>query len=294
MAINGIDVSSHQGAIDWKKVAASGVEFAMIRTGYSTTKDKRFDENYKNAVAAGLKVGVYHFSYAFNAVQAKQEAEFVLGLIKGKRLDYPVAFDFEEESAAYAKKKGIRITKELGTQIAQSFLSTVENAGYYVTLYTNMNCMNLYFNTNKLKRYDVWYAQWSKKPTYNGSFGMWQKSSTGKVNGINGNVDLNEAYKDYPATMRIKGINGYKKEGVVKISDTLRNGNSGIAVYTLQLVLQALHNRKLINTNAVPNGKYDEKTSAAVKEIQKIGGEVQNGIYSQSTAEALQAMIKRL
>lgn len=191
----GIDVSKHQGTIDWTKVKAAGVQFAMLRAGYGrydNQKDEQFEANYAGATAAGIPVGAYHYSYATTAEQAKQEAEVFLGWIKGKNLTYPVAFDIEDKKQA---NLGVSVISD----IIRAFCEMVEAAGYYVVVYANKDWLTNRIDADCKSRYDIWLAQWTSKPTYTGSYGMWQYTSDGAVDGIAGRVDMNIAYKDYPA-----------------------------------------------------------------------------------------------
>lgn len=191
----GIDVSKHQGEINWQKVKADGIQFAMLRAGYGrydNQKDEQFEANYAGATAAGIPVGAYHYSYATAAEQAKQEAEVFLNWIKGKNLTYPVAFDIED-----AKQANLGIEKI--SNIIRAFCETVEAAGYYVVVYANKNWLETRIDADCKSRYDIWLAQWTSKPTYTGNYGMWQYTSDGSVDGISGRVDMNIAYKDYPS-----------------------------------------------------------------------------------------------
>lgn len=208
MAKKGIDVSKHNGKIDWAKVKASGVQFAMLRAGfgrYDNQKDERFEEYYAGATAAGIPVGAYHYSYATNAEQAKQEAETFLGWIKGKKFEYPVAYDIED-----AKQSSLG--KEIISYIIRAFCDTVEAAGYYVAVYANKSWLETKIDANCKSKYDTWLAQWTENPTYKGSYGMWQYTSDGKVEGITGRVDMDTAYTDYPSIIKEAGLNGCKSE----------------------------------------------------------------------------------
>lgn len=200
----GIDVSYHQGNIDWEKVKASGVEFAMLRAGYGQGNiDKKFHEYAKECTRLGIPFGVYWFSYAYNPTMAHTEAQHVLGAVAPYKLSYPIAFDFEYDSVNYAQRQGVTITKELASAIAREFLNTVEAAGRYAAIYANPDFLNRYFDADIPPRYDVWLAQWPDKPNLNSkpakAGGMWQYTSSGSVPGISGRVDLNVAYKDYPS-----------------------------------------------------------------------------------------------
>ncbi len=203
----GIDVSRHQGYINWNRVKQDGVDFAMIRAGYGKyekQKDPNFESNYQNARAAGLKVGAYYYSYAKNVEDARREAEVFLKIISGKQFEMPVALDVEEQSQA---NKG----KAFVSDIIRAFCEKVEKAGYFVSVYANKYWLDNYIDDDCKRKYDIWLAQWASKPDYNGSYGMWQDSSKGRINGIAGYCDTDKAYKDYPKIMREYGLNGFEK-----------------------------------------------------------------------------------
>ena len=204
----GIDVSEYQSVIDWQEVKAAGRSFAILRCGYGRFADqidRRFEQNYKNAKAAGVHVGAYLFSYALTAEQAREEAENCLRFIRGKTFEYPIVYDVE--TAAQHK-----LGKEKLSAIVRTFCSTMEKNGYYVSIYANLDFLRTALTTDVTSRYDVWLAQWASKPTYTGAYGMWQYSATGTVSGIRGAVDLDVAYKNYPLIMRRNGLNGFQAE----------------------------------------------------------------------------------
>lgn len=219
----GMDVSRYQGDIDFGKVKAAGIEFVMLRAGYGWENperqtDSKFRQNYSGAVQAGLPCGAYHYSYAKTPREAELEADFFLRIIAGCRFGYPVAFDLEDKSQ-------LNLSRETLTAIAEAFCGRVEKAGYYVCLYTNPDWIKNRLDLERLKRYDLWLAHYADRPGVNG-VGMWQYSDTGRVDGISGNVDLNIAYRDYPAVMQANGLNGYGKQAVrtrytVKPGDTM-------------------------------------------------------------------------
>jgi GH25 family lysozyme M1 (1,4-beta-N-acetylmuramidase) len=188
----GIDVSYVQGNIDWAKVKAAGVDFAIIRVGgryYGSGglyPDKMFTANIQGAQAAGLEVGVYYFSQATTTAEAKEEADYVLNNIKGFKLAFPVVFDWETS-------KGYRtygLDTAILNQCATTFCSTIANAGYTPTVYFNMTDGYLRYDLRAITDYSFWLAQYSKTPTFYYYFNMWQYSSTGTVDGISGNVDM--------------------------------------------------------------------------------------------------------
>lgn len=208
MSIKGIDVSVHQGNINWQMVKEAGTAFAMIRAGYGKNadqKDKCFDANVKGAQTVGLHVGAYHYSYAKSVADAKAEAETFLKWISPYKLDYPVAFDIEDKSQ-------VALGKATLTAICKAFCEAVEAAGYYVCIYANPAWLKTYLDAQALAKYDLWLAHWTDNPTKAYSYGMWQYTSDGDVAGIYGRVDLNLAYKDYPAIIKANGLNGYGKD----------------------------------------------------------------------------------
>lgn len=205
MEFRGIDVSKWQGNIDWNRVKASGVDFAILRAGYgsvSSQKDVTFEDNYQNAKAAGIPVGAYHYSYAKDIAGAKREAQTFLEWIKGKQFEYPVVFDIEE-SATYS------LGKNTVSEIIKTFCSIVEAAGYYVSVYTNKNWLDHVVSDEVKSKYDTWLAQWTSTPSYIGPYGMWQYTSSGVVDGISGRVDMDIAYKNYPEIIKRKQLNGW-------------------------------------------------------------------------------------
>lgn len=206
-AIKGIDVSVHQGAINWDAVAKSDVKFAMLRAGYGSyekQKDKQFEANYKGAKNAGIPIGVYHYSYATNTKEAEKEANVLLKWLKGKSFEYPVAYDIEDKVQA-------QLGKTMITAIAKTFCDILEKAGYYVVIYSSKSWFTSFFDDSIFKKYDIWVAQWNNNCTINRTYGMWQFTNEGKVNGIKTRVDMNYAYKNYPYIMKSYGLNGYKK-----------------------------------------------------------------------------------
>ncbi len=204
----GIDISTWQKNINWAKVKNSGINFVMIRSSFGGTKgqiDAKFNTHYNNAKDVGLNVGAYHFAYATTVEEAKAEAEYCLSVIKGKKFEYPIAYDLEDSRIAVLGKDKI-------SEIAKAFCETMEKNGYYVMIYSNLYWLKHYFTDEVLGKYDIWLAQWANKPTFTKPYGIWQNSSSGAVNGISGKVDLDESYKNYPSIMKYNGLNGYGKE----------------------------------------------------------------------------------
>lgn len=206
--MKGIDVSVHNGDIDWGKVKTDGIDFAIIRAGYgrlASQKDKRFEQNYSGAKAVGIPVGAYWYSYAMNENEARQEADVFLSVIKGKQFEMPVYFDLEE-------KKQFDLGKEQVSAIMRAFLEKVESAGYFTGLYGSASSLTTHTADDIKSRYTIWLAHWVNQTNYSDAYAIWQYSSKGKVAGINGNVDLDICYKDFPVIIKGKALNGFDKE----------------------------------------------------------------------------------
>ena len=193
----GIDVSNHQGKIDWQQVAADGVEFAIIRAafrGYGTGKlveDEMFEKNIEGAKAAGIKVGVYLFSQAVTEEEVLEEANLVLEKIAPYQLDCPVVFDVEKVSGAGRMNA---LSVEERTALTELFCQTVQNAGYRPMIYYNTEMAALMLNLTELEEYDKWYASYSEQMFFPYEYKIWQYSDKGKVQGISGDVDMNISF----------------------------------------------------------------------------------------------------
>ena len=193
----GIDVSKWQGDIDWDKVKNAGVEFVMIRAGYRGSKtgalveDPNFLVNIRGAKRAGLKVGVYFFTQAVNEVEAVEEASMVIALCDGYNLDYPVVIDSE---GAGGEGRADSLDVETRTKVCAAFCETIENAGYEAGVYASRSWYNANLEVDELDDYRIWLAEYRSTPLYSGYYDMWQYTSKGKIDGIEGNVDLNISY----------------------------------------------------------------------------------------------------
>ena len=201
----GIDVSSHQGAIDWGAVKT---DFSILRAGWSwyqggMTQDQRFLENVKGVREAGLPWGAYLYAYDKTPEAARASARKLGALLSGYQMEYPVAYDFEDPQ--YQQN-----TPEQNTAVCKAFLEELEGQGYYASLYTYANFAKSRLRMEELSRWDFWVAAYQSPLTsWTGSWGMWQYSAAGQVPGIQGNVDLDLARKDYPAIIRGAGLNGF-------------------------------------------------------------------------------------
>lgn len=197
----GVDVSVHQDNIDWTKVKESGIDFAMVRLGYRGygTGEAQLDENYaeniQGARDAGLDAGVYFFSQAITAEEAVEEANLVIESLDGLDVNYPVVYDWEIIYDDTARTDNISV--DVLTDCCVAFCETIKNAGYTPMIYQNKRTSIFKLDLNRLNDYDFWLAEYNTEPTYYYDFDMWQYTSTGRVPGIEGDVDLNISFKDY-------------------------------------------------------------------------------------------------
>ncbi len=199
----GIDVSKHNGRIDWEKVAAEGIDFVMIRCGYrgcvsgEIVKDIQFDNNIKGAAENGIPIGVYFYSTAVTPEEAEEEAAFVCSEIRkheknGIKITYPIAYDFEEfYNDEYTRAGGL--TREQLTENTVAFLDIIDGAGYIPMLYASKSAVSAYWDFGPISGYDFWLAHYTANTSFDGSFMMWQYTCKGRVDGIYNYVDFNVA-----------------------------------------------------------------------------------------------------
>lgn len=229
MKVFGIDVSKWNGDFDFVKAKSEGVKFAILRGAYACSKDVKFESYYAACKGLQIPVGVYHYSMAKNATEAREEANFLIqNVLKGKQFEYPIYMDVEDKVQA-------ALGKDKLTEVITAFCDTVEKAGYYVGIYSSTSFFQSYTDLNKLKRFDKWVAQWTKSCTYSGDYGMWQFG--GETNVIRSNkvagvvCDQDYALKDYPKIIKDKGLNGYSKtpakKSVDEIAQEVINGKWG-------------------------------------------------------------------
>ncbi len=198
----GVDLSEYQGVVDFEKLKKQGFSFVILRIGgryYSESGSMYVDTNlhqyYKAASDAGLKIGGYFFSQAKNAEEAIEEAEFLYTNIRGMEFDYPIAFDWELIENDTARTDSV--SGEDLTNAAIAFCDAVEEYGYKPIIYTNTHLMYYKYDLERLKDYEFWIADYENTPSMYYHFTMWQYNIEGKVDGIEGNVDLNICMKNY-------------------------------------------------------------------------------------------------
>lgn len=191
----GIDVSTYQGEIGWPDVAADGIDFAILRLGYrgytegGLFMDQTFDQNLRGALDAGLDVGIYFFSQAITPEEAEAEADFVLNAIGGHEITYPIAFDWEPISSGSAARTD-GLNNDTLTRCAAAFCAKIREAGYAPAVYFNQSLGYLHYDLRELTEYALWLAEYGAKPDFYYHFDLWQYTHTGRVNGIQGDVDL--------------------------------------------------------------------------------------------------------
>lgn len=201
----GIDVSHHNGTIDWNAVKNSGVDFAILKIGEyyensgRTLVDSQFERNYAACKARGIAVGGYFYSYAFNPTEAAHEADACTRIISGKSFEMPIFIDIEDKIVTNAINSG-RTSVENLTNAMITFCDVMKSRGYQSGVYSYKNFFEIYLNTPVLERYNIWLAHYVSNTNYNGKYDMWQYTSDGRVSGINGNegrVDLNWCFKRF-------------------------------------------------------------------------------------------------
>lgn len=196
--ILGIDVSKWNSNINWNAVKKSGVNFVIIRCGYrgssvgSLIEDPQFKANIQGAISAGIKVGIYFFTQALDEREAVEEASMVLELIKNYKISYPIFLDVESSGG-----RADAIDKATRTAVCKAFCQTIQNKGYTAGIYANKSWLETKLDPSALSAYKIWLAQYRSSPTYAGRYDLWQYSSTGRINGITGDVDMNLSYLGY-------------------------------------------------------------------------------------------------
>ena len=207
--LKGIDISYHNGEIDFSKVK-SQVDFIIIRSGYGTkttdSKEVKFDIYYEEAKKNNIPIGTYWYSYANTPEEALVEAQTFLNKVKGKKFEYPVFYDVEEKSI-------LNQGKEIVSKIIKTFLEEVEKNGYLVGLYSSASYLENLVDDEIKDKYIIWVAQWGKnidKPRYNGKWDIWQYSSKGHIDGVQSqNVDLDFSNKNFEEIVKEQGKNCY-------------------------------------------------------------------------------------
>lgn len=292
MTVKGIDVSKYQGNVDFNKVKAAGYDFVILNAGYGrylNQKDPYFDSNYEKAQAAGLGIGAYWYSYAVNEAQAKEEARVFLEAVGDRRFSYPLCFDIEDKTQS-------GLSQAVIGKMINAFCGYLEEKGYYAAIYSYADFLKNKVPVACRSRYDVWVAHFGvSKPSYPYAYGMWQYSSAGKVSGISGDCDLDYAYKDYPAIMKSKGLNGYEKAGSKVLDESgFREGDKSLGVLAMKELLILARERGLIGGNFEEHETFGSGTKKAVNALLKAWGYKENGIAGEKFIVRLRKEISPL
>ena len=211
----GVDVSSYNGELNWKSIAAAGFDFAIIRAGSSLSgKDPYFEANYNGARAAGLDIGAYFYSEDTTLGDILDSAKELKDILTGKKFEYPIYLDIEKDQI------GQFLGKDLLTNMSVAFMENLQSDGFYTALYTNNNWLeNFYHKDQLVGKYDVWYARYLseedlvfpewKLEKYGAAMGIWQYTKDGVIEGFDHPFDFNFSYRDYPAIIKRFHYNGY-------------------------------------------------------------------------------------
>lgn len=241
---DGIDVSDWQGVIDWTSVANDGVKFAIIKAVGTKSEtgiyiSDYWESNYQGAKDNGIKVGAYLYTFAFNETEAEEELTYLLKALKGKSFEYPIYIDVED-SLLYEN-----CTVEQITNTVKYLCTRLKEEGYFPAIYTYANFAKNYLNMNELAEYDLWIADYTAPVDYMGDYTIWQYSSSGSINGIDGLVDMNISYKDYASLL--SGENDGLDESTDPDEDDNEGGNTKMSTLNTRIVLR---NDSTINWNA--------------------------------------------
>ena len=265
MRYKGIDVSKWQGDINYSK-ASKEIDFAIIRIGYGmyeSQKDPKFENNYEGFKNKNVPVGIYHYSYAKNVDEAKREANVVLKWLNGRKLNLPIYFDIEDKSQT-------NINKNTLTNMCDAFCKEIEKAGYWAGIYANKYFLTTFLDSKRLEdKYTIWVAQYNNTNTYSGKYDMWQYTSSGKVNGINGNVDMNYLYRNIFTDTNnvISSLPDLSNYNGVSIVDALKE-----AGYDSSFEARKILYSQLFNDN------YEGTATQNINMLNKLKGN--NGYYS--------------
>ncbi len=268
MAEKGIDVSRYQGSIDFSRLK-SETDFVIIQAGYgkySNQTDARFEQNYSGCKKYGIPCGAYWFAYAKSVDEAILEAKACIEVIKGRKFEYPIYYDVEGESLT---------NKRTVSDMCAAFCSELEKAGYFAGIYMSRSPAQTFLDESTAKKYALWLAEYGSKLNYGGAYGMWQYTSSGKVGGISGDVDLDYVYEDYPTLIKNAGLNGYKKEDAPKALDSggFKKGDKGDGVLALKCLLKLSGVKGLDDSGGFGGG-----TQNAVNALLKKWGYKENGV----------------
>ena len=271
MAIKGIDVSEFQGSINWDKVKADGIKFAILKLAniydYDTNyKDSKFDTNYKEAKKRGIKIGAYIYNYCNTVDTLKKGLEWAIGKLDGRKLDLPLYLDMEDKDIQGETKASL-------TEQCNEFAKYVESKGYRAGVYANVNWLKNELNPNDFdKDISVWVAQYYKECQYTGKYDIWQYASNGKVSGISGNCDMNYLYNE-DIIKESSSTETTDKKSVDELAQEVIDGKWGDGEDRKKRLEAAGY-----NYNAVQN-RVNEMLAKPKKSVTEVAKNVINGKY---------------
>lgn len=207
----GVDVSRHQGVIDWDKfLEDEHSDFAIIRAGFGNNNiDAQAVRNVAECERLGIPYGLYWFSYALTPEMARREAEYLSDFVGSHKPSYPLVYDFEYDSVTHAVKNGVKISRDFVLNCTEQFCHRLEELGFYAMFYCNNDYYQRYYQASKVaEKYDMWYARYATSPGR--PVTLWQTSESGRVKGIQGKVDLDQTERDYPKIIIRNGLNNWK------------------------------------------------------------------------------------
>lgn len=306
----GVDIGDHNGDVDVGKLKAAGFDFVMIKCGYGSDHadqdDCRFEENVKKAEKAGMPWGAWLYSYALNEDQARSELAHILRLLEGKRPTMPIALDVED-SDDYRKNHG-GWNYENVTACTRIVLNGLRKAGYYPMLYTGFDEIENYIAPDVWKNVDLWFAHWALECGYKGAnLAIWQYGGetnlidTPYIKGINGPIDKDICYRDYPTIIKDGGFNGWGErvpdtqpaEDAPTCNITLPYlalegyASTGAAVKTVQRLLNAMDYIGADNRQLTVDGIFGTNTGHAVRLFQQHNNLTADGIVGPATWAAM-------
>lgn len=207
----GVDVSRHQGYIDWDKFLEDEYsDFAIIRAGFGNNNiDAQAVRNVIECECLGIPYGLYWFSYALTPEMARREADYLADFVGSYKPSYPLVYDFEYDSVTHAVRNGVKITRDFVLNCTEQFCHRLEELGFYAMFYCNNDYYQRYYQASKVaEKYDMWYARYANSPGR--PVTLWQTSESGRVKGIQGKVDLDQTERDYPKIIIHNNLNNWK------------------------------------------------------------------------------------
>ncbi len=307
---NGIDVSKYNGKIDWEKAKKDGVQFAIIRVAYrgygktgSLNMDPKAYEYLEGAAAAGIPVGVYIFSQAITEKEAVEEADYILDAIKGYKISLPVVMDYEyadDSKGLCGRLYDAKLSRSKATNVCLAFMERVTARGYTPMLYANSGMLSRQMYADQISsKYQIWLAHYTAQTNYAGDYNYWQYSSTGKVDGISGNVDMNFRYIKNASNTPIGGTNITSKSSTfdsVKLTWGKVPGVSGYRVYRYDSAKKTYSRIKTLgssSTSYTDKGLNAGKTyKYKVRAYRDLGSKKTYGAYSQIVSIKTKSAVK--